>query len=632
MLNSHSLVHGARHRLLTMGAIGVVAIVALTGCSTQATVLEGSTVTVALAAAPFSLNDHTSFGSTAANRAIREATHSSFARYGKNATLAEDHSFGSYQLLSNDPLTVKYTIADGVAWSDGVPVDAADLLLAWVANSGARNTDGIDDSTYRDAETGQYASPFAPDVVYFDGATSAGLNYVTTMPEISDDGRSLTLVWDRYVVDWPLLLDVGVPAHVVAARGLGLTLPAISLHGEGSEGRDRREAAQSAKDALVAAIIDNDTASLSALANFWNSGFNFEVMPDDDSILLSHGPYTLTGFVPGESVTLTANKRYTGAHSPVFEKVVVHILGDPIDQFAALAAGTVDVISPRLSSGTLTALRSLPDTTVLQVAGGTHEHLDLTFTRGKHSTFENPLVREAFLKTVPVDAIRKEVLGSPLAESSVRSSLVFFPDEPGYAESVTENGSVDFAQPDVAGAKSLLGEAGLTSPSVCILFDPSNPNRVVEFQLIAESARLAGFRITNCSSPDWLNLLGTPHTYDASLFAWTSSNKSVAGQLSIFGTEGRGNLNGYSNPDVDTALSRLAVTPDGEARQGIRMRLDAMLYADAYGLPLYQDQIVVAHNSSVTGPMPATLAGGILWNIWEWGPSEDSEVVPSPVK
>ncbi|MCC6270499.1 MAG: ABC transporter family substrate-binding protein [Microbacteriaceae bacterium] len=578
------------------------------------------------------MNDRTSYGNSPANSSVLQAVNSSFNRYDDESNLVVDPSFGSYQLLSNDPLTVKYTIAHDVTWSDGVPVDAADLMLAWVANSGALNTQAIDDAAYRDVETGRYTTPLPDDVVYFDGTTSEGLHYVTAVPEIGDDGRSLTLTWDSYIVDWPLLLHVGLPAHVVASHALGIPLSPDLRAEDGKVDPDRLSDARNAKEALIAAIRGDDTATLSLLANFWNSGFDVETMPDDDSLFVSTGPYTITGFVPTESVTLTANGRYRGAHSPVFETVEIRFLSDPLDQIAGLADGTLDVIVPRPNSEVMRELIAVPGATILQVPGGTYEHLDLTFTDGKNATFQDARVREAFLMTVPIQRVRDDVLESPFADFSDRSSIVFLPDAPGYSESVETNGSARFLRPNVEGAKSLLAEAGVVSPPVCIMFDPSNPKRVQEFQLIAEAAALAGFVVTNCSGPDWRGLLGTPGTYDASIFAWSSANLSVAGLQSIFGTGGIGNLNGYSNPEVDRLLSELAVTPDLDAQDGLRIRLDTVLFADAYGLPLYQDTIVAAHNGTLEGVKPATLARGMLWNVWDWAPFAVATATPTPVK
>lgn len=578
----------------------------------------------------FSLNDRTSFGNSPANSAVLQAVDSSFNRYDAASELVTDTSFGQYQLLSNDPLTVKYTIADGVTWSDGVPVDAADLLLAWVANSGARNSKGVSDSAYRDPETGRYSTPFPGDVVHFDGSLSEGLQYATRTPVIGDGGRSITVTWDRYVVDWALTLQVGLPAHVVAARALGLPLAKDSGAGSADPPEtDRLHDALEAKSQLIDAIVHDDTARLSAIANTWNSGFDLDAMPGDPSLLLSNGPYLISGFAPGESVTLSANPRYHGAHAPVIETIVIRFLADPLDQVTALRDGTADVIVPRAGVEVAPALDAVPAATVLKGIGGTVEHLDLQFAKARHSTFEDSRVREAFLRVVPVQEIMDAVVGNALGANAARSSFVFLPGSAGYSAAVAANGSDEFSTPDVVGAKKLLEDAKVSSPAVCILFDPANPKRVEEYNLIRVSASRAGFVVSNCSSPDWFNLLGTPGAYDASIFAWSSTNQSVAGLQSIFGTGGRGNFNGFSDPEVDTLLAQLSVTPDADQQRGIRTRLDSELYSSAYGIPLYQDPELVAHNSSVSGIVIAPLAPGILWNVWEWAPVTAQK--PTPV-
>lgn len=103
------------------------------------------------------------------NSGVVSATNSQFNYDDKHPKLVEESSFGSYRVVSRDPFTVKYTIRAGVDWSDGTPVDAAELLLAWAANSGALNTPGFDSAKYVDQGTGKFTSDFPKNVVYFDG-------------------------------------------------------------------------------------------------------------------------------------------------------------------------------------------------------------------------------------------------------------------------------------------------------------------------------------------------------------------------------------------------------------------------------------------------------------------------------
>ncbi|HEY9499716.1 MAG TPA: ABC transporter family substrate-binding protein [Terrimesophilobacter sp.] len=594
----------------------------MSGC-TAPTVIQDSTVTVAASQEFFSLNDKTSYGASPANSAIVQAVNSSFNRYDSAPKLVPDTSFGSYQLLSTDPLTVRYTIADGVTWSDGVPVSAADLLLAWAANSGALNTEDFDDSDYIDRETGQYTKPFPSDTVFFDGAVNEGLQYVTKTPVIGDDGRSLTLSYDRYFADWPLVLEVGLPAHVVAGHALKLDPPS---KGSATDA-ERRQAAERARDALVDAIQKRDTARLSAISSFWDSGFNFDSLPDDSSLLVSTGPYTITGFTKGKQVTLTANPNYHGDRNPVIETIVVKFIADPLSQVQALKDGEADVIAPQLSDDVATALLGIRGATVESGFDGTYEHLDLQIADSRSGVFGDKRVREAFLKVVPRQQILDAVVLPVQEDAALRSSQLFLPGSPDYADAVAGNGSSAYAEVDVPGAKALLAEAGAIRPVVCILFDPGNPKRLLEFQLIQKSAALAGFGITDCSSPDWVNLLGTPGSYDASLFAWKVTNLSVAGAQAIFGTGERSNLNHYSNPAVDTLFDQLAIETDPAKRTGIRQEIDRLLWSDAYGVTLYQNPAVVAYNGTVSGVKLAPLSPGVLWNVWEWAPVTPEDAV-----
>ncbi len=96
--------------------------------------------------------------------------------------MVQDTSFGSYEKVSDDPLVVKYTIADGVKWSDGTAVDAADLLLNWVSLSGAENTPDFDSTEFTDPDTGEFTDDFPTDVVFFDSGAdpTTGLGLVST--------------------------------------------------------------------------------------------------------------------------------------------------------------------------------------------------------------------------------------------------------------------------------------------------------------------------------------------------------------------------------------------------------------------------------------------------------------------
>lgn len=572
------------------------------GC-TAPVLVEGTSVTVAASQSLFSYNPKTSYGNSIANSSIVSATNSQFNYYDNTPKLVTDQSFGSYQVISRDPFTVKYTIRDGVSWSDGTPVDAADLLLAWAANSGSLNTKGFNPSKYVDQDTGKFTSAFPKNVIYFDGFSGNGLQLVTKTPTIGDGGRSLTLSYDKYFVDWQLVFGVGLPAHVVAGRALGISSP------------------QKAKDALLSAVTTKNRSALAKISRFWNTGFNFTGMPKDPELVVSTGPYVLTGLVANDHATLTANPHYTGDHRPRFEKVTVKFIADPLAAVRALKAGEVDVIAPQSTDDVSKALSSAKDITVRGGFDSAYEHLDLQFDHGKSNVFTDPLVREAFLLTVPRQEILSQLVRPLQKDARLRSSQVFLPGSDGYTQAVKANGSAAYASVKVKAAKKILAQAGAVDPQVCILFDPSNPRRVTEFGLIQKSAALAGFTVTDCSSPDWRGLLGAPGAYDAALYALRPSTLAITGVAATFlSTASATNHSHYANPKADALLNELESSSDAAKQQDLLTQLDTQIWADAYGVPLYQFPTITAFRSTVAGVSSSPLAPGVLWNIWAWRP------------
>jgi peptide/nickel transport system substrate-binding protein len=599
-------------RIRRFGAVGVAiaaSALVLAGCSTpQSEVVEDSTVTVAWNQPFYSYNGNTSFGNATANNNIIYSTNSWFNYYNNVPELVQDTSFGSYELVSEDPLTVTYTVNEGVKWSDGTAVDAADLLLVWAANSGVLNTPDFDPSEFTDPETGEFTEDFPTDVVFFDGAIGAGLEKVGTLPEVGDDGRSITLVYDELFVDWELAFPQGLPAHVVAKNALGLD--------------DNAEA----KTALIEAIQDNDAEALAAISSFWNGGFNFSEMPSDPELVLATGPYMITDFVADQYIELSANPEYTGDHTPQVETITVRFIPDPLAAVQALENGEVDVIQPQATADVADALAAIDGITVIGGYEGTYEHIDLQFDNSKSGHFNNPLIREAFLKTVPRQQIVETLIKPLQPDAEVRNSQLFLPGAEGYDETVANNGMAEFLEPDIEGAKALLAEAGVTNPEVCILYATNNPRRVNEFALIQASGNEAGFNVTDCGSPQWGGLLGTAGAYDATFFGWQSTSLGVTNASANYITGGINNLNFYSNPEVDELLGQLDVEFDPEAQIDIQLQIDKLLMDDFYGLTIFQFPATVAYSDRVANIDPSTLAPTIFWNVWEWEPTESNVV------
>ncbi|HWH25880.1 MAG TPA: ABC transporter family substrate-binding protein [Pseudolysinimonas sp.] len=608
--------HGRRAWRVGSAALIAALIGALAaGCSSTSSLVEGSTISVAVAQEFTSANPNTSFGrSSSTNADIALLTGSGFGYLDEQGGVVSDDSFGDATVMANDPLTVKYTVGAGVTWSDGVPVDAADLFLAWAANSGRVNTPDFTPTDYVDAETGTFTSGFPSNVVYFDGTVGSGLQLVSRVPEISDDGRSLTVHFDTYLPDWRTAIAPGRPAHIVARHALKLKTDVD---------------AATAKSLLVTAIAAGAVPSpskkavtrLGAISRFWNESYNFTELPKDRSLLVSSGPYAITGLVDHGAVTLTANPQYRGSRVPTFEKIVVRVSPDPLETVSLLAKGSVDIASPQPSADVLTALRKVDGVTVTSGSEATFEHLELQISGSRSGAFADPRVRAAFLHVVPRQRIVDDLVKPIDPQARLVNSFTIRPGSEGYKDSVASNGSDAFATVDVDAAKALLAEAGVTAPTVCILYDPANPRRVSEFQLIRTSAAQAGFTVTDCSSSDWQGLLGVNGAYDAALFAWDTTRLSEVAASAVFRSDSTlGNFSHYASDAADAILDELASTDDPATQTTLLTRLDARLWGDAYGVPLFAYPTVTAVSDRVQGVSRSPLARSVFWNAWEWTP------------
>lgn len=592
---------------LSKGAVvATVAALTLAACQAQTGVVENTTVSVAWNQATYSFNQNTTTGNATANANILNLTQQGFNYYDKDLNLVQNKDFGTYEKISDDPLTVKYTINEGVTWSDGTPVDAADLLLNWVALSGAMN----EGEPAYDEETGVL---IPGDNVYFDSvAIGTGIEQVTQTPEVGDDGRSITMVYDTPQVDWELLFtNVGVPAHVVAKHALNIDDPT------------------EAKKAVLDAIQNHDTAKLKPLSDFWSIGFDAVEMPTGDNadIVLGNGAYTVSDFKKDEYITLKARTDdYKAGPQPSVETITVRFIPDAMASVTALQNGEVSMTQPQATTDVLEASQKIKDTTILQQSEWTYEHVDLVFNNGgpfdpaSYGGDENKalLVRKAFLTALNTNEVVSKLITPLSPDSKPLTSQLFLPGAESYDASSEANGHGAYGQGDVDAAKALLAEAGVTTPiDVRFLYGKSNTRRAQEYALYAEQVKAAGFNLIDGGDDNWGALLGSG-TYDASLFGWQSTSTGVTSSRATFDTEGGNNFTGYSNPDSDKLWAELSSTFDADRQQEILKTIDKSLYDDAYGVTVFLFPQITVYKSDLEGISSSPIAPTFFWNYWEW--------------
>lgn len=573
-------------------AVAGVAALALSACTTSGSTggssASGGTVTVAVVNDLTSLNSQTPQGNLDTNGQVgylNGSYGSGFQYIDNNYKIVHDDSYGTFEKTSDDPLTVKYTLPEKAKWSDGQPVTADDMVLGWAMQS------AYYDSATLDPESGEVKSG----VQYFTPAAgTAGIDQ-TAFPTISDDNRTITLKYAKPFVDWELFNPIAQPAHIVAKKA-GL-----------SSAADLTKLLKGLPKGDPAAPVAADP-TLKKAADFTNTGYDITAFPTDKDLLVASGPFVVSSWTPGQSITMTKNKYYWGGNTGKVDKIVFRIIGDPNAQVTALQNGEVDIINPQASADTLTALKNT-SAKVLTGDQASYDHLDLNFGS---PTFADAKVREAFLKTIPRQQILDSIVTPVNPKAKVLDSQIWLPNQDEYANAVKNNGSDAYSKVDIDGAKALL--AGAT-PTIRILYNTNNPNRVDEFQAIQASASKAGFKIVDAGSPDWSKLL-PGGDYDASLFGWISPGAGTSQIPQLFTTGGGGNYNRYNNMN-DVAV-QTQTTLDKDELNKLMLQIDTATFKDGYGLPLFQLPGVFGVSARVDGVKFMGNQTGPFWNFWEW--------------
>jgi peptide/nickel transport system substrate-binding protein len=550
---------------------------------------SGGSATVVEVNAFNTFNPNTADGNTDINSKISYATHSGFFYIDNKLNVVRNEKFGKMEKVSDNPLTVKYTINEGVKWSDGTPVTAADLVLQWAAFS------GYYDDADSEAKTGTSYFSYAGD------PTGIAL---TDFPELGEDGRSMTLKYSQPFADWEIAIGgpgVDIPAHVLAKKaGLADAKAFVDL----VKGMPRGDAK----------APQPANAQLQAMAEMWNTGFDSKTLPADPELYLSNGPYIVKGVNQDQSLTMVKNKDYNWGPEAKLDEITVRYIGSAPAQVQALKNGEADIIAPQASADTVEQLKALESQGVTVEVGNqlSYDHIDLNFS----GVFAEKNVREAFMKSVPRKDIVDKIVKKLDPEAAPLDSQLFVPDQALYTESVQANGSSAYQDVDIEGAKALL--AGAT-PEVRIMYNKDNPNRADMFALISESATKAGFKIVDggLGKSDWGKALGDG-SYDATIFGWINSGVGVSGVPQIFKSGNDSNFNLFSDPEADKLMDELIVTTDKAKQDGLIKQIDKKIWDSAYGLPLFQAVGVDAYSDRITGVKYMPNQTGVWWNFWEW--------------
>jgi peptide/nickel transport system substrate-binding protein len=309
------------------------------------------------------------------------------------------------------------------------------------------------------------------------------------------------------------------------------------------------------------------------------------------------GPFKFVERVPQDHVTLERFVEYWNAKDIHFDKLIYQVLVDSSVRLANLRAGTID-LSEYIAPTDVAAVKADPN---LQLAiSDALGYADITnnLDNGPRSNTpygKNPLVRQAFDAAIDRAALVSVVFNdmfAPTVQPVSRSS-------PFYDPALTPPAR------DVAKAKALLKQAGVSLPVKLELLTPNQPDLLQAAEVLQSMAAEADFDV-HIKAMEFASSLEASQRgdYEAYLLGW-SGRVDVDGNTYQFIHASQGNnASHYSNPTVDRLLDEGRSTTDQAKRHAIYQQLWPELRRDLPLIYLYNPRNIVGMSVKLQGFRP----------------------------
>jgi peptide/nickel transport system substrate-binding protein len=509
---------------------------------------------------------------TVGNTDIAAATRGGFGSI-IDGEFVPDEGFGTVTIVSDDPFTVRYDLAEP-AWSDGIPLDAADLVLGWAGASGLFPADDevADDTSDAPAE----------------------------ITEVDEFARAIEVTFAQPDIDWQSAVTVPVPAHVVGQHALGI------------------DDAMEAKQAVLRAVQDDDQEALAAIGGVWNGGF--DVTDSDDvaaDLLLSSGPFRIEDIgAGGRSVTLVPNADYRGPVTPQVARIELAAPdGDPV----TAVGDALDVVQVAPTAANREPIHELErqDFTI----DTSHDGTVWAVLLKTDAAFAQQPVRTAFLRAVQPTAVVAGGGGEwASAAYTGTTSMLAAPGSRAYDIVAEDSGFADalaYAGNDAAAERDAAG-VGAGTP-VCMLYDRGSEFATGAFAAMRDAVAETGWSLVDCGADDFDTALAQGN-WNA-VIARVPVPQTPADIAAQWGTGGEASVTGNADPARDELIAQLAVTTDVYEARDVLARIEASIVQASLALPLAVSPRLTIIGKDVTGIAPRTgaiaplTAGVVQWAV-----------------
>src|SRR4051794_24002485 len=298
------------------------------------------------------------------------------------------------------------------------------------------------------------------------------------------------------------------------------------------------------------------------------------------------GPFLLGSWTKGSSITLTKWPDYRNAAAIKLSKVVIRFISDPSAQVAALLSGDVDAFPRVAAARSLAQFKADPRFSVL--IGGSRSKT-IVAINNKKKPFDDVRVRRAVLAAID----RKAMIEGAVDGFGVPIGSFYTPGSLGYVD------TTDINPFDVAKAKKLLAEAGVTTPlEVSLKLPPPAYARQGGEVLAAQLAKVGIVaKIENLEWAQWLSGVFNPtgpQNYDLTIVSHVEPFDLVKYTEDNYYT-------GYKSEAFNALYKKITEAASEADRAKLLGDAQRLLATDAAAGFLYQPQLITIANKKLKG-------------------------------
>lgn len=314
------------------------------------------------------------------------------------------------------------------------------------------------------------------------------------------------------------------------------------------------------------------------------------------------GPMRFVERVAQERIVLERFPEYWDAGRIHFNRVTYLPIPDNTVRLANIRSGAVE-FGERMEPDDLRAIQRVPALRGVAVEELGWQSLQFNINNGERSApLRDPRVRRAFELSIDRAAINQVVYEGMFSPTRQ-------PIPP--ASSFRLQGFEPPAR-NVAQARTLLREAGVTGPLPLELTVPNNPDLRQVGEVIQAMAREAGFDVS-LRAMEFASSLQAAQRGDFQLYliGWSGRTDPDGNIYSFMHSRGGQNDGKYSNAEVDRLLDAARAEGDVERRRGVyRQAMEIALGQEAGRLFLWHRKNIMIHSARLQGYRP--VADGMI--------------------